>query len=158
MYVGHTNDGFGAGVVGHDLADEMTRMVYVPAADHPPGSVREIYYNPVSGTEFPDTQQGVPDVSRATIPEINHTFGYYTGTYAIMNEYQVMFGECTDLTRAEPRFERGKWIFYSTELSNIAAERTKTAREAIVLMGELIDRYGYYGTGETLLVADPNDA
>lgn len=157
-YVGHTNDGLGAGVVGHHLSEEMTQMIYIPAADHPPGSIREVRYDPNSGTEFPDPEWGIPAVTVATIPEISHTFGYYTGAYAIMNEHQVMFGECTDLTRAEPSFDHTKRIFYSTELSNVAAERAKTAREAVDLMGDLIERYGYYGTGETLLVADPGDA
>jgi dipeptidase len=27
----------------------------------------------------------------------------------------------------------------------------------VKLMGELIDKYGYYGTGETLVVADPEE-
>ena len=40
----------------------------------------------------------------------------------------------------------------------MALERCKTAREAIELMGALIEQYGYYGTGETLPVADKNEA
>ncbi|MFA6225826.1 MAG: C69 family dipeptidase [Methanoregula sp.] len=97
-------------------------------------------------------------VTLAYITEVNHTYGYYTGAYAIMNEHQLMFGECTDLTKAEPSFDRDKRIFYSTELSNIAAERTITAWEAVLLIGSLIDQYGYYGTSETLPIADPDEA
>ncbi|MFH1296106.1 MAG: C69 family dipeptidase [Bacteroidota bacterium] len=49
-------------------------------------------------------------------------------------------------------------IFYSQELSRIALENCKTAREAIMLMGKLLEKYGYYSTGETLLVADADEA
>ncbi|MCX6907347.1 MAG: C69 family dipeptidase, partial [Verrucomicrobia bacterium] len=74
-----------------------------------------------------------------------------------MNEHQLSIGECTDKAKVHPEPEPGKRIFYSSELSRVALERTKTAREAVKLMGELIEKYGYYGTGETLLVADPHE-
>lgn len=41
--------------------------------------------------------------------------------------------------------------------SPVALERCKTAREAVMLMGQMIEQYGYYGTGETPLLADPNE-
>ena len=69
-----------------------------------------------------------------------------------------MFGECTDGAHNTCTAEPGKRIFYSSELARVALERCKTAREAIALMGELIETYGYYGTGETLPVADKNEA
>lgn len=74
-----------------------------------------------------------------------------------MNEHQLSIGECTDKAKVHPEPEPGKRIFYSAELSRVALERCKTAREAVKLMGELIEKYGYYGTGETLVVADPNE-
>jgi len=51
-------------------------------------------------------------------------------------------------------------------LGHIALERTKTARDAIRLMGELSEMYGFYGadetdyegTSESLLIADKNEA
>ncbi len=48
--------------------------------------------------------------------------------------------------------------FYSSELSRIALENCITAREAVLLMGGLIDKYGYFSTGETLLVGDEKEA
>ncbi len=158
VYVGHTNDGFGEGVVYNRVADEMTQMIYVPAADHQSGSLRAVRYDPNSGADEPEDNGSTEPETIAYIPEVNHTYGYYTGAYAIMNEHQLMFGECTDLTKANPSFDRHKRIFYSTELSNIAAERTTTAREAVLLIGNLIEQYGYYGTGETLPIADPDEA
>jgi dipeptidase len=47
-------------------------------------------------------------------------------------------------------------------LEIIALQRTKTAREAIKLMGELAETYGFLpscvGQGEALTIADPNEA
>jgi dipeptidase len=36
-------------------------------------------------------------------------------------------------------------------------ERCKTSRQAVELIGALIEKYGYYGTGETLIFGDPNE-
>jgi dipeptidase len=157
-YVGHTNDGFGAGVVGTRVVSEMTQLVYIPPADHPPGSMRMIQYDPNSGSDEPSDAKTTDDALVAYIPEVNHTYGYYTGAYGILNEHQLMIGECTDYAKVQPSFDKTKRIFYSAELANVAAERTTTAREAVQLIGSLIDQYGYYGTGETLPIADPNEA
>nr|WP_258006159.1 C69 family dipeptidase [Mesotoga sp. B105.6.4] len=92
------------------------------------------------------------------IPQVPHTYAYFDGSYGIMNEHQLMFGECTDGAKIQIGPEPGRRIFYSSELSRVALERCKTAREAVDLIGFLIEEYGYYGTGETLPVADPNEA
>jgi dipeptidase len=39
----------------------------------------------------------------------------------------------------------------------LAMDRAKTAREAIKIMGELVEKYGYYGGGESFSIADPNE-
>lgn len=172
VMVSHSDDG---------LND--ARLVYVPARDHKPGAMRPVYYSHcsldykpqwgatvshriVDGTRAPayDTaaKKGRPgdpkSVPLGFIPQVAHTYAYFDGNYGIMNEHQLSIGECTDKAKAddvEP--EPGKRIFYSSELSRVALERCKTAREAVLLMGGLIEKYGYYGTGETLLVADANE-
>lgn len=93
-----------------------------------------------------------------SIPQVPHTYAYFDSSYGIMNEHQLMIGECTCGAKIHPDPEPGKRIFYSAELSRVALERCTKAREAVLLMGELIERYGYYGTGETLLVGDPDEA
>jgi len=102
----------------------------------------------------PDQPQSIP---LGYIPQVEHTFAYYEGSYAIMNEHQVMFGECTDGTKLQPDPIPGKLIFYSAELSRVAAERCTTARQAVELIGSLIETYGYYGTGETLPIGDTEE-
>jgi len=75
-----------------------------------------------------------------------------------MNEHQLMTAETTDSAKVKPSSDPEKRIFYSSELSNIALERTRTAKDAVTLAGSLIDQYGYYGTAETLIFADPEEA
>lgn len=160
VFVGHSNDGFGPGLVYHRIREDMVSFRHVIAKDHPPGAMRRIVYDPNSGGEFIGESPASENqtVIIGAIPEVNHTYAYITGSYGIINEHQLMSGECTDYAKVHPGAEEGRRIFYSSELSNIALERCKTAKEAVILIGELIDTYGYYGTGETLIFADPYDA
>lgn len=153
MYVGHTNDGLGPCVLGQNLSDDKTKVVYIPPADHPAGSVRPVLYDPNAGSDNSGDGEILGEIS-----QVPHTYGYFTSAYGIMNEYQLMVGECTDHAKIQPDAEAGKRIFYSSELSNVVLERAKTAREATELAGSLIDSYGYYGAGETLMFADPEEA
>lgn len=165
VMVSHSDDGLGD-----------ASMVYVPAMDHPAGSMRAVYYahyamdyNAKWGASVThrlvakDRGPGYirtdtpPSVPLGYIPQVPHTYAYFDANYGIMNEHQLSIGECTDPVKVYTDAVPGKRIFYSAELSRVALERCKTAREAIKLMGELIEQYGYYGTGETLLVADPNE-
>lgn len=167
MMVSHSDD--------NDLDDQS--IVYVPARDWPEGSQRPVHATAAAigdlpqfnafelprmvdperapGYAHPDEKPSIPI---GHIPQVAHTYAYLDGTYGIMNEHGLMFGECTDGAFVSNGPEPGKRLFYSSELSRVALERTRTAREAIQLMGELIETYGYYGTGETLPVADPQEA
>jgi dipeptidase len=166
VFVAHSDDS--------ELFDQ--RLVHVPAADHKPGSMRPVYYdasalgdrpryhgyelNRYVGTHRgptyvnPNLPQSIP---LGYIPQVAHTYAYFDGSYAIMNEHQLMFGECTDGTKIQPEPVPGKRIFYSAELSRVAAERCKKARDAVELIGHLIETYGYYGTGETLPIGDTEE-
>ena len=89
-----------------------------------------------------------------------------------MNEHQVAIGESTCASKlwAAPTTAGGKAIIEARELSRIALERCKTAREAVLLMGELAVKYGFYAAdwsggddskgegGEALTVVDPEEA
>ncbi|MCP4658399.1 MAG: dipeptidase, partial [bacterium] len=87
------------------------------------------------------------------------------GNYGIANEHNLMMGECTSAARYQPDAvteeevtptKHGRFL-YSDELSRIALERCKTAEHAVRLMGALIDKYGFFSYGETLLVVDDTE-
>ena len=165
VMVSHSDDGLGD-----------ARLIYVPAMKHKPGSLRPVFYSHCALDFKPqwgasETQRiatrdrgpgydtpGVPvNIPLGFIPQVPHTYAYFDANYGIMNEHQLSIGECTDKAKVHPEPEPGKRIFYSAELSRVALERCRKAREAVQLMGDLIMKYGYYGTGETLIVADPEE-
>lgn len=167
MIVTHSDD--------NELSDQ--RFIYVPAMNHAPGSMRGIvagindgYPRLVSKERGPgyDLKDWPETPIIGQIPQIAHTYAYFDGSYGIMNEHNLMFGECTNGAKFMPPNPITKEqaeksgdhcrLFYSAELSRIALERCKWAREAVALMGALIDEYGYFSTGETLLVADEKEA
>ncbi len=166
VMVSHSCDGFGD-----------SQIVFVPSQDHAPGTQRPVFYSASAAGFKPEwggdqthrivssyfgpayDLPGIPkSVPLGYVPEVAHTFAYFRGRYGIINERQLLIGECTDKAKVHPSPEPGKRIMYSAALSAIALERCSSARKAVLLMGGLIERYGYYGTGETLIVADPEEA
>jgi dipeptidase len=73
-----------------------------------------------------------------------------------MNEHQVVIGETTFGGREELGVANG--IIDYGSLMYIALQRSKTAREAIKVMTDLVNEYGYYSSGESFSIADANEA
>src|SRR4030042_1224372 len=73
--------------------------------------------------------------------------------------FRQPIGESTIGCRKRMENQTATPKFDITMLSLLAMERASTAREAIKLMGELAEKYGYGGTdtGEMLAVADPKE-
>lgn len=72
-----------------------------------------------------------------------------------MNEYQVSIGETTFDGRSELIDSLG--IIDYGSLMFLALERSRTAREAIKVMVELINEYGYASSGESFSIGDANE-
>jgi len=119
----------------HELYGEL---YYTPPGVHGPGEMRDII-------EW-DTGKLLGRIPQAPV------------TYSVvgnMNEFQVSIGETTYGGREELAGPAG--IIDYGSLMYIALERARTAREAIVLMGELLDEHGYASSGESFSIADPNE-
>jgi dipeptidase len=136
---------------------------YVPAADHEAGSVRKIYhidqfksFPPSVGLKWDKVKD---DFTGLEILEVPHTFGYIHGAFGYMNDMQVALGESTIGAAKKMENPTPAAKFDITMLTLIAMERAKTAREAIKIMGELGEKYGYgySDTGEMLALSDPNE-
>ncbi len=85
------------------------------------------------------------------IPQAKQTYN----VIGFMNEHQVSIGETTfgglhQLEDSTGRIDYGSLMF-------LAMDRAKTAREAIKVIGELVEKYGYYGGGESFSIGDPNE-
>ena len=123
-------------------ADSHTRygsIIYHPAATYAPGSMLNIFY----------WGNGKP---LGSIPQVSQTYS----VMGFMNEHQVAMGETTFDGRPELQDTTGT-IDYGS-LMVIALQRSKSAREAIKVMAELVDRHGYYSTGESFSISDANEA
>ena len=86
------------------------------------------------------------------IKQVAHTYKVIGN----MNEYQVAIGETTYGGREECCKPNG--ILDYGSLMYIALQRAKTAREAIKVMTDLADQYGYVSEGESMSVSDANEA
>ena len=73
-----------------------------------------------------------------------------------MNEFQLAIGETTFGGREELWHQEEAIIDYGS-LIYLTLQRAKTAREAILVMTELVEKYGYASEGESFSISDPNE-
>lgn len=111
---------------------------YEPAADHGPDEYIEM--KDWSGTV------------RGKIKQVPHTYALV----GLMNEHQLVIGETTFTGREELINPDGMLHYWW--LMRLALQRARTAREAIQVMGALVDEYGYASEGESISIGDPNEA
>lgn len=113
-------------------------LYYRPAADYPEGTMVDVYEWD-TGTYL------------GKIKQVTHTYSVVGN----MNEHQLAIGETTYGGRHELRNKKG--IIDYGSLIYLTLQRAKTAREAIQVMGNLVAEYGYYSSGESFSIADPNE-
>jgi dipeptidase len=126
----------------------------VPHGTHPAGEMLPIWNKQIKRTEFVGDMRGLEAMGE--IPQVPETYQFVHPVYPSMNEYQLAMGETTIGGRRELRSSEG--IFSIEELQKVVMARTRTAREAILMMGSLAEEYGYVDTGECLTVIDPREA
>jgi len=108
----------------------------IPASDHPPGDMAEI--------------RGWRGV-RGKIPQVPHTYK----VVGLINEHQLALGETTFGGR--PELVNPDGLFHYYPLMLIALQRARTARQAIQVMTELVEEYGYASEGESISIADKEE-
>lgn len=113
-------------------------LYHWPAASYPKGTMLDIY-------EW-DTNKYL-----GKIPQVSKTYSV-TGN---MNEHQLAISESTWGGREELADSTGIMDYGS--LIYVTLQRAKTAREAIKVMTDLVKEYGYYSSGESFSIADPNE-
>lgn len=147
--------------VQQDTRSYPFELIYVPAKDHPEGATRKLVQWPQYARYFDEAGNPIDAEHQyigVEIPEVPHTYAYMKSIFGVMNEHQVSMAMCTIYPRKELLNFDGKILM--TELSFIALERAKTAREAIKVITELGEKYGFaseYSAGKNLVIADPNE-
>lgn len=136
----------------NDCQECDIRITHVPARDWPLGSMRPIHdirdhyprYIEDTGDKLnihgPDYSPNFVDTTiynwtyvkpMGFVDQVEHTFAYTLGTYAIQNEKQLSIGEstCSSKFFASPiNAPGGKALFHMETLTEIAMERCATAR------------------------------
>jgi dipeptidase len=114
----------------------------------------ELYYYPSSDYKagaWVDVKEWDTGKGLGQIPQVPHTWSVVGN----MNEHQLSIGETTFTGREELQDTTG--IIDYGSLIYLTLQRAKTAREAIKVMDNLVSTYGYYSTGESFSIADPNE-
>ncbi len=86
------------------------------------------------------------------VAQVDYTYG----VVGLMNENQVTIVETTWDGREELRNPDGLLDYFT--LMGIALQRSANAREAIAVIHQLVQEYGYNSTGENFVVADKDEA
>ncbi len=114
-------------------------LFYTPAGRHTPGEPIAVHgWGPQHKGQY--------------VEQVEYTYN----VVGFMNERQLTIVESTFDGRLELQNREGLLDYFS--LIRLALQRSATAREAIGCMAELVERYGYNSTGESLTICDPDEA
>jgi dipeptidase len=136
---GASQDGSTMITYAMDSHELYGQLAYRPAGVHLSGTMRDVI-NGETGAWLGRVKE-----APATYARVGH-----------INEHQLAIAETTFTGREELAGPAGM-IDYDS-LMFMALERCKTAREAVETMASLVNEYGYASTGESISIADPNEA
>jgi len=143
-----------------------SKLELIPGEEYPPGTMITLYSRPYG---LFDEEYDEEDLYLGEIPQVEETYRYVASIVYIddqwvggLNEHGLWLGETTIGGRRVLRNNNAwMWVysnFQETSLMSLALQRAKTAREAILVMGELAETYGYRQSGEHVTVVDGNEA
>ena len=133
----------------------------VPPQDWPEGATRKIIANA-------HTIEGGNVLG--SMPQVRHTYGHLMSRYSFMNEKGVAIAESTfSIDRStelgkkvhDVMWTKGDGLIDCWMAQDVALERAATARDAVLIMGRLVEEFGFLtetgGGGETMTVTDGNE-
>jgi dipeptidase len=133
------------------------RVRIIPGRTHEKGETASVFWN-ITNEEYG------PAVKIGEIPQVEKTYSYFHVGYPFMNEHGVAIGETTIGQKEELKTFRpdARAIMTVEQLEVFGLQRGKTAREAIRVMGDLAEKYGFLPScgseGECLTVTDSEEA
>ena len=156
VLVGKSASTTGRVIVGHNEDDDGDITVFhgwFPARDWPEGSVLSA------------------EKRCAAIPQVPHTLGFFmseprTAAGSVPNA-AMFFNECGVLVTTDNAGPSKEDTSDSSRLTDggihrnlrrCVGERARSARDAVRIIGELVERYGYVPSGRIYIVADANEA
>jgi dipeptidase len=132
----------GSAMVSHTGCGPECRVHVIPARTHPKGARAPVYY-------------GIQDVKKPLenhgeilgyIPQVEKTYAYFHSAYPQMNELGLSIGESTLSQRDDLKVDISmgvRQIMTIEQAQVFALQRCRTAREAVRLIGRLMEEYGF---------------
>ncbi len=157
----------GSVITSHSDCCSECRVHVVPARTFAKGETAPVYWGMVYfGPK--DERAGKPlgDYGQiiGRIPQVEKTYAYFHTGYSQMNEHQLAIGEstCTQKPELDVAWVEGvtSQIMTVEQAQVFALERCRTAREAVKLIGSLLEKYGFLPSAdgsEALCIADPQE-
>ncbi|MCK5740230.1 C69 family dipeptidase [bacterium] len=147
-----TTDGSVINANASDSRTTRTWLNFVPHQKYRVGAECPIFTNSKRTLSAVDLSAAK---ERGRIPQVAETFKYLNTGYPCMNEKQVSVTEST--FGGVDTLRNSDAMFNCEELCRIIMERAATAREAIQIIDDLTQKYGYREAGEVLLIADKKE-
>ena len=155
--VGKQASADGSVIISHSDAGPDSRIRKISARQHPRGALAPVHFGMVDirSSHLEDLGEVI-----GHIPQVERTHAYFHSAYSHVNEHQLAIAESTLTQRDELLCERGQGeqIMTVEQAMVFALQRCKTPREAIELIGGLMEAYGFLsscaGGGELLCLAN----
>ena len=157
----------GSVITSHSDCCSECRVHVVPARAYAKGETAPVHWGMVYfGPK--DDRAGKPlgdyGTVIGTIPQAEKTYAYFHTGYSQMNERQLAIGEstCSQKPELDVAWVEGvtAQIMTVEQAQVFALERCRTAREAVRLIGPLMEKYGFLPSAdgsEALCIADPKE-
>ena len=161
----------GSTVITHtcDSTGDDSRLWIIPAMEGGEGVTRDIVLNGNQygdWSDFPNSKNYGGGMVVGEMPQPEDTYQYLHTNYSLINENGVAMGEST----CTPNFtdERGlkcyevmvqgsTGIIDCYHAQHIAMERATTAREAVEIIGAMVEEYGWGTSAEVMNICDGNE-
>lgn len=161
----------GSTIVTHtcDSTSDDTRVWIIPRMEGGEGVKRDIVIDGHTygdWSEYPQKKDYGAGTVVGQMAQPENTYRYLHSNYSIINENGVAMGESTFWI--DTKTEYGKKvsdILYKDndglidcyQAQHIALERAKTARQAVEIIGKLVEEHGWRASGETINICDGNE-
>ena len=159
-----TTDGSTISTHNDDSTGADFRLWIIPSMEGGEGVTRDLVvdsHNYGDFGDYPNTKDYGNGYAVTAIDQPEDTYAYFHSRYSFINEKGVSMGEATFSCDKEfydsetyAKIYEGDGLIDCWNAQDIALERASTAREAVEIMGELIETYKWGDPGETINISD----
>lgn len=171
MGVGKEATADGSTIVTHtdDTTSDDFRTWIIPRMEGGEGVMRDIVMNGHSygdWSDYPNTKDYGSGMVIGEMPQPEDTNQYIHSNYSFINEHGVAMGESTawfipaddhTMTLYEMFYMDNNGIIDCYHAQHIVMERATTAREAVEIIGAMVEEYGWGTSAEVMNICDGNE-